>query len=136
MYFISFLACAKCAKLLHSLFFVRSIKTTSQTKIFLYIGEFDRGAILNKKLVSPWSDKRAIECDTRKVTAVLPENSESERQARKVTSVLPEYSESERQARKVTAVLPELVQTTRKIAILQITYLVFLIIQVQYLLNQ
>ena len=60
-------------------FFLLSIKTTSQTKILLYIGEFDRGLILNKKPVSPWSDKRAIECDTRKVTAVLPENSESER---------------------------------------------------------
>ena len=38
-----------------------SIKTTSQTEIFLYIGKFDRGAILNKKPVSPRSDKRARE---------------------------------------------------------------------------
>ena len=65
-----------------TLTFLWSIKTTSQTKIFLYIGEFDQGAILNKKPVSPRSDKRAkhtTECDTRKMTAVLPECSESER---------------------------------------------------------
>ena len=43
---------------------------------YSYIGEFDRGAILNKKPVSTRSDmraKRTSECDTRKVTTVLPE---------------------------------------------------------------
>ena len=59
-------------------FFLWSIKTTSQTKIFLFIGEFDRGAILNKKPVSPRSDmraKRTTECDTPKVAStVLPES--------------------------------------------------------------
>ena len=34
------------------------LETTSQTKIFIYIGKFDRGAILNNKPVSPWSYKR------------------------------------------------------------------------------
>ena len=73
---IIILACPKCAKLLHSLF-LWSIKTTSKKKIYLYIGEFDQGAILNKKQVSPWSDKRAkrtTECNARKVTTVLPES--------------------------------------------------------------
>ena len=41
--------------LLHSLF-LWSIMTTSQTTYSLYIGEFDRGVILNKKPVSPRSD--------------------------------------------------------------------------------
>ena len=39
----------------------------------MYIGEFDPGAILNKKPVSPRSDKRAkrtTECDTRKMTSM------------------------------------------------------------------
>ena len=40
----------------------------------MYIGEFDPGAIINKKPVSPRSDKRTTECDTRKVSAVLPES--------------------------------------------------------------
>ena len=48
----------KVRKTLTTHFFLWSIKTTSQTKIFLYTGEFDRGAILNKKPVSPRSDKR------------------------------------------------------------------------------
>ena len=59
--------------------------------------EFDRGAILNKKPVSPRSDyriarERATECYTRKETAVLPESRATECDTRKITLVLPEYA--------------------------------------------
>ena len=51
-----FLACAKCAKLLHSIFFCGVLRPLLRQKYSLYTGEYDREAILNKKPVSPWSD--------------------------------------------------------------------------------